>query len=237
MLSPMTIATIQHQLSTPEGFAKAVAPKNSAFSGGLTSLIAGFVGLAINFVQIGSAVDWKGWLIARYFFDAGALEFSSGRGQVWHFIYVYAPIVLIPLGVILLIVHFSTRKRNGAALFADYQARGWVGRQRYSGLKVQNGNTAVDVAFVSHPSISDAELDTIAQQYSAYLATLDKKTLKATSAAALKAGALFGTSAANLSPNLPPALIASQVKGKGEFAVVIPPADGAKKFQILPIKA
>ncbi|WP_460782579.1 hypothetical protein [Microbacterium tumbae] len=232
----MSIATIQHQLSTPEGFAKAVTPRSTAYVGGMTSLIAGVIGLVINFVQLGSAVDWKGWLIARYFFDASALEFSSGRAQMWHFLYVYGPIVLVPLGIVLLIVHFSTRRKNGAALFADYQARGWVGRQRYSGLKVQNGRAQVDVAFISHPSIPDAELDTIAQQYNAYLATLDKKALKATAAAALKAGVLLGTSASNLSPNLPAALTAAQVQGKGEFVAVVPPADGGKKFQVLPVK-
>lgn len=241
MLFAMSIGTVQQQLSTPEGFAKAVTPRSAMYVGGLTSLIAGLFGIAMNIFQLGSASDWNWRLIFRYFFDAQAVEFTgsrSGRAEMWRFLYVYGPIILIPLGVILLIVHFSTRRKNGATLFADFQARGWVGRQRFTGLKVKNGNATVDVVYVSHPSIPDENFDAIVQQHATQIAGLDKKGAKAASAAAIKAGILKGgISAAALTPGLPPEIVAAPVQGKGEFVAVVPPAPGATgKYQVLPIK-
>lgn len=234
----MTLATVQQQLSTPEGFAKAVDAKRSLFSGGLTSLLLGIAGLVINFIQLGSATDWRLWLVFRHFFDAGALEFESSRGQFWHYIIVYAPIILIPLGIILLIMHVVTRKSAGATLFADFQSRGWVGRQRYTGLQVKNGNQNVDTVLVSHPSIADDQFDQIALQFQTYVSSLDKKALKAFTAAATKAGILTGTTAASLAPGTPAEITAAPAQGKGEFAVVIPPAPGTTgKYRVLPLKS
>ncbi|HWV47819.1 MAG TPA: hypothetical protein VN035_00050 [Microbacterium sp.] len=237
----MSIGTVQQQLSTPEGFAKAVTPKSGLYAGGLTSLIAGLFGIAMNIFQLGSASDWNWRLIFRYFFDAQAVEFTgsrAGRAEIWRFLYVYGPIVLVPLGVILLIVHFSTRRKNGATLFADFQSRGWVGRQRFTGLKVKNGNATLDVVYVSHPSIPDENFDAIVQQHATQIAALDKKSTKAASAAAVKAGILKGgISAAALTPGLPPEIVAAPVQGKGEFVAVVPPAPGTTgKYQVLPIK-
>ena len=151
MLVRMTLATVQHQLSTPEGFSKAVDAKRTVGTLGWTSLLLGVAGLVINFIQLGSATDWRLWLVFRLFFQADALEFSSSRGQFWHYIYVYAPLILSPLGIILLFVHFPTRKSAASNLFADFQSRVWVGKQRFTGLQLQNGNQTVATAMVSHP--------------------------------------------------------------------------------------
>jgi hypothetical protein len=234
----MTLATVQHRLSTPEGFAAAVRPRRAPFTLGLTSLALGLGGVAMNLFQLGSASDWEWRLIVRHFFDAQAIEFSgsrAGRAEVWRFLYVYGPIVLIPLGIILLAVHFATRNSAGAALFADFQSRGWVGKQRYTGLKVKNGNADVDTVFISHPSVPDETLEAIAQQFQGQIAALDKKALKATAAAAVKAGILKGASAAALAPGLPPEITVAPVQGKGEFAAVIPPAPGSTTYRVLPI--
>ncbi|MFS0853611.1 hypothetical protein [Microbacterium sp. 179-I 3D4 NHS] len=236
----MTLATVQHQLSTPDGFAKAVSARSATFGIGLTSLLLGLGGIAMNLFQLGSASDWSWRLMFRYFFDAQAIEFSgsrAGRAEVWRFLYVYGPLVLIPLGIILLVVHVATRRSAGAALFADFQARGWVGKQRYTGLKVKNGNNDVDTVFISHPSIPDETFDSIALQYQTQISALDKKALKAAAAAAVKAGALKGTSAAALAPGLPAEVTVAPVQGKGEFAVVVPPAPGTTgKYRVLPLK-
>lgn len=241
MLMPMTLATVQQQLSTPEGFAKAVSARGATFSIGLTSLGLGLAGWAMNIFQLGSASDWNWSLMFRYFFDAQAIEFSgsrAGRAEIWRFLYVYGPIVLIPLGIILLVVHFSTRKTAGASLFADFQSRGWVGKQRYTGLKVKNGNADVDTVFISHPSTPDETFDAIALQYQTHISSLDKKALKATAAAAVKAGILNGTSAAALAQGLPAEITAAPAQGKGEFAVVVPPAPGSSaKYRVLAIKS
>ncbi|GAB3632708.1 hypothetical protein GCM10027421_20610 [Microbacterium shaanxiense] len=236
----MSIATIQQQLSTPPGFAKAVKSTSSTLVAGLISLAAAVFCLGMNTFQLGSASDWNWRLIERYFLTADVIEFTgsrSGRAEIWRFLYVYAPIVLIPLGIILLIVHFSTRSRNGRTLFEDFQSRGWVGRQRYTGMKAQNGRAQVEVVFISHPSIPDETFDATVQQYSAWVASLDKKSLKKTIAAVTKAGALTGLSAAVLSPELPAAITVATVRGSSEFAAVVPPGpDGKGKYRVLEIK-
>lgn len=238
MLGRMTTtATVQQQLSTPEGFAQAVNARGKAFSIGITSLVLGVAGLVINLLQIGSATEWRWWLIFRLFFQADALEFSSGRGQAWHYVYVYAPIVLVPLGIILLIVHLTTRKKAGAALYDDFRSRGWVGKQRYTGLKVKNGNAEVDTVLISHPSMPDETFDAIALQFQTSISALDKKAAKAFAAAAVKAGVLTGASGAAVSPGLPPEITVAPAQGKNEHAVVIPPVPGTTgKYRVLAIK-
>lgn len=234
----MTLTDLQQQLATPEGFAKVVTPKRAAFGVAITSLVLAAAGIVMNLLQLGSASDWDWRLILRFFFDAGAVEFTgsrAGRSEVWRFFAVYGPLVLIPLGIILLIVHFATRRSAGSALFADFQARGWVARQLLPGLKVKNGNADVAIAFFSHPSISDAEYEAVVQHYSGFLRTLDKKGLKAVATAAQRAKVLTGVSVAALAPDLPPVLLAAPVQGNGPFAIVVPAADGTK-VTVLPIK-
>ncbi len=240
MLFCMTIASIQQQLSTPEGFAKAVSAKSAVFGGAVTSLVLGVLGLGINLFQLGSASDWTWSLIGRFFFDAQAVEFQgsgAGRASVWRFFYVYGPLVLVPLAIVLFIVHFSTRRKAGAQLFADFQERGWVGRQRFTGLKVQEGRNQVDVALISHPSVPDETFDAATQRFAAQIGSLDKKALKAANVAAAKAGVMNGVSASALSPELPAELLAAPAQGSGEFAAIIPAAPGGKaKLRMLPIK-
>jgi len=237
MIVPMTLATVQQQLSTPEGFAKAVNARGTAFTAGIASLGLGVVGFVINLVSTGGAVSWHWGLISSYLFRPDLFTYSNTRGQIWAYIYAWAPLILIPLGIILLVVHFSTRKSAGASLFADFQSRGWVGKQRYTGLKVKNGNADVDTVFISHPSTPDETFDAIALQYQTHISSLDKKALKATAAAAVKAGILNGTSAASLAQGLPSEITAAPAQGKGEFAVVVPPAPGSSaKYRVLPIK-
>lgn len=234
----MTIENARQQLSTSEGFAKAVTPKSALFGGGIALLAFGLFCVGMNLFQLGSASDWDWELIGMFFMDADVLEFSgrrAGRAEMWRWIYVWAPVVLIPLGVILLAVHFSTRSKSGAKLFTDFQERGWVGRQLFTGLKVQNGRAQVDLAFISHPSIPDEQFEAIVGQYAGWVQSLDKKTLKKTATAAVKAGVVQGVSAQALSPELPAEITASIAQGSGEYAVVVPPAQGGK-LRVLPVK-
>lgn len=241
MLSSMTITTIQQQLTTPEGFSKAVSPKRAAFGGAVVSLVLSLIGLGMNTFQLGSASGWDWKLIERYFLTADAIEFTgsrSGRAEFFRFLYVYGPIVLIPLAIILFIVHFATRGKAASALYSSFQERGWVGRQLFPGLTVKNGNANVTIALVSHPSIPEEEFTAIVQRYAQYLGSLDKKGLKAVSAAAVKQKVLNGASASVLSPEIPAAIVATPAQGKGEFVAVVPPdASGKGKLQVLPIKA
>ncbi len=235
-----TTTEIQQQLSTPEAFAKAVSPKRTAFAFAITSLVLSAVGIGMNLFQLGSASDWRWNLMFRYFFDAQAIEFTgsrAGRSEMWRFLYVWGPVVLLPLAVILLIVHVSTRRRAGAELFADFRSRGWVAWQLLPGLSVRNGNSTVSVALMSHPSIPLPEFEAAVRRYADHLGTLDKKGMKAVSAAALKAKVVNGVSAAALSPDLPPAILAAPVEGNTPYVIVVPPdAAGKGSLQVRPIK-
>ena len=240
MLSGMTITSIQQQLATPEGFAKAVSPKSTVYGVAITALVLSAIGIGMNLFQLGSASGWQWSLIFRYFFDAQAIEFTgsrSGRSEIWRFLYVYGPIVLLPLGIILLIVHFTTKGKAGAGLYESYRQRGWIGRQLFPGLKVKNGNNEVTVAFISHPTVPDADFEAAAHHYASYLGTLDKKATKAVAAAALKQKVIAGVSAAALAPGVPPAILAAPAQGTGEYVIVVPPdAAGKGSLQVLPIK-
>ena len=235
----MTTTEIQQQLSTPEGFAKAVSPRRTAYGVAITALVLSAAGIALNLFQLGTASDWRWNLMFRYFFDAQAVQFTgsgAGRSEVWRFLYVWGPVVLIPVAVVLLVVHFSTRRKSAAALYADFRARGWVARQLLPGLQVRNGNKDVAIALISHPSIPEQEFEQAVQGYAAYLGTLDKKALKAVSTAALKAKVLKGVSASALAPQLHPAILAAPVEGKGAYVVVVPPdAAGNGTLQVRPI--
>lgn len=238
MLMRMTLATVQQQLSTPEGFSKAVDAKRTVATLGWTSLALGAAAFAFNLFSTGQAVDWNWSLIGMTLFRPDLFEYSSGRGEAWAYVYAFAPIILVPLGIILLIVHFSTRKNAGSTLFADFQSRGWVGKQRYTGLQVKNGNQTVDTVLVSHPSIPDEQFDAIALQFQTYVTSLDKKALKAFTASASKSGVLTGVPAAVIAPGIPAEVLIAPAQGKNEFAVVVPPAPGASgKFKVLPIKS
>lgn len=240
MLAGMTITTIQQQLTTPEGFAKAVSPKRAAFGAAVVCLVLSVIGLGMNTFQLGSASGWDWKLVERYFLTADAVEFTgsrSGRAEFFRFLYVWGPVVLIPIAIILLIVHFATRGKAASALYSDFQSRGWVGRQLFPGLTVKNGNANVVIALVSHPGVPEDEFTAIVQRYAQHLGSLDKKALKAETTAAVKQKVLNGVSASVLSPEIPAAIVATPAQGKGEFVAVVPPdASGRGKFQVLPIK-
>ncbi|ROR93366.1 hypothetical protein EDD28_2778 [Salana multivorans] len=236
----MTTPAIQQHLSTPEGFAKSVAARRPIQGAALACLALGIGGIAMNLFQLGSASDWDWSLMMRFFWDAQAIEFTgsrSGRAEAWRYAYVYGPIVLLPLGLILLGIHLATRSKSAAGLYEAYRERGWVGRQWAVGLTVPNGNAKVAIAFVSHPSVPDAAFEAAGHRYAAYLDSLDKKARKAATTAAVKAGVLTGVSAAALLPDLDPAILAAPLQPKGDFVVVVPPAAGGKgATQVLPIR-
>lgn len=237
----MTIATVQEQLSTPEGFAKAVDAKSTALSGFWVFLVLGLLAVGINLMQLGMASDWDWYMMGRFFMDPEAIEFTgrrAGREEMFRYFAVYAPLACFPLSIFFLVRHFVTRRKVGANRFESFQQRGYVARQRFTGLRVKNGNATTDVVLLSHPSVPDETFETSVQQYAGELAALDKKGTKAAVASATKAGVLAGVSAPRLSPTLPAALTFAPAAGKGEFVVVIPPAPGAKttKTEVLPLK-
>ncbi len=239
MLFGMTIATLQDRLSTPEGFAKAVDAKSGALGAFWTLLVLGLLAVGLNLIQLGSATDWDWYLMGRFFMDPEAIEFTgrrAARGELLRYFAVYGPLILLPLALIALIVHFATRRKNGAKLFRDFQQRGYVGRQRFTGLRVKNGRQQTDIVLISNPQVPEETLDAAAQQYSAELGSLDKKGLKAASTAAVKAGVLQGVSAARLSASLPGDLLVAPAQGKSEYVVVIPSGADGGKLRIIPIK-
>ncbi len=213
------------------------APKG-LLTGAIVSFVAAAAGVGMNLFQLGSASDWNWSLIERYFLSADAIEFTgsrSGRSEIWRFLYVWGPVVLIPLGIILLIVHFATKGNKGAQLFADFQQRGWVGRQRSLGLSAQNGNRPAPLALVGPAAAPDGYVDEPALQFGSWTASLDKKALKALSAAATKANAIKGAPAQAIHENLPADMIVAAEQKGGELVVVIPPAAGVKDYRVLMI--
>jgi len=230
---------IQRQVSTPQGFARAVSATRTVMIAGIVLILIGLGCIGMNLFQLGTASDWEWSLMTRFFFDADAIEFSgrrSGRSEMWRYIYVWAPVAVIPVGIGLLIYHFATNGKSSAGLFADFQSRGWIGRQQQVGLQVKNGNATAQVVFISHPSISDEVFDGAVQHYGSFISGLDKKGLKDVQIAAAKSGVLTGVPAETLMPGAPAGLTAAILKGKSPFVAVIPPNTGAKKFRLLAIK-
>lgn len=226
-------------MSTPEGFAAAVKSKRGLLSGAIISFVAALFCIGINILELGQASDWEWSLIGRFFFDAEVIEFSgrkAGRAEMLRYVWVWGPVILIPLGIILLVAHFMTRKNAGAKLFEEYRSRGFVGIQRQSGLVIQSGKTQMKLALIGNAAAPEGYVDNHAAQYGNYLASLDKKTLKQESATAARVGALKGVSAAQVNPNLPADMVIAPVVGKGDLVAVIPPASGVTPVKVLQIK-
>src|SRR5690606_32918442 len=112
--------------------------------------------------------------IERYFLTPDAIEFTgrrSGVSEIWRFLYVWGPLLLIPLGIVLLILHFAMKGSKGAKLFADFQQRGWVGRQRSLGLSALNGNRPAPLALIGPAAAPDGYVDQPAMQFGSWIAT------------------------------------------------------------------
>lgn len=240
MLFCMTFATVQQQLTTPEGFSKALDVRSAPIGLFWSLILITVLAVGINLFQLGSATDWDWYLMGRYFLDPDAVQFEgyrAGRSEAFRFFAVYAPLVALPLAVIALIVHLSTRGKTGRKRFEAFQQRGWVARQRFTGLRVKSGNQQADTVLLSHPSMPDEAFDAAVFQYASENAALDKKAKKAAARAAVKAGVIQGVSAARLTPTLPGELIIALARGKSEYVVVIPPEPGTNsKIEILPLK-
>lgn len=236
----MSVSELQQQLSTPEGFRKAVKHKSAVFATAVGFLVVGVGCLVFNLLEMGSASDWDWKWIERYFLTPEAVQFTgrrAARGELLRYLWVWGPFILLPIGLILLIVWFATRNKNGASLYADYVARGWVGRQLSTGITIPQGRTQIHTVFISHPSIPDDQFEQIAAQHAAQIAGLDKKTRKSVVNTATRAGIMRGASATALSPQLPAAITMAPTQGKGPYVVVIPPVQQGGKFQLAPVKA
>lgn len=214
------------------------APKG-LLVGALSSLVAAAAFMGMNLFQLGSVSDWDWLYIERYFLTTEAVQFSggrAGRSEMWRFLFVWGPMVLIPLAIVLLILHFAMKGSKGAKLFADFQQRGWVGRQRSLGLSAINGNRPAPLALIGPAAAPDGYVDQPALQFGSWMATLDKKTIKKLSAGATKANAIKGTPAPLVHENLPGDMIVAAEQKGGELVAVIPPATGTKGYKVLMIK-
>ncbi|TXK06192.1 hypothetical protein FVP60_04330 [Microbacterium mitrae] len=236
----MSIAALQNQLSTPAGFAAAVKQPKGLLTGAIASLVVAAAGIGMNLFQLGSASNWNWMLIERYFLSPDAVTFEGRRSAVsefWRYLYVWAPLVLIPLGIVLLVIYFATKKSAGAKLFAEFQQRGWVGVQRSLGLNAMNGNKPAPLVLIGRADAPAGTVDEQAMHFGGWVASLDKKSLKQLSGQATKAGAIKGVSASAVHANLPADMVVAATQKDGELVVVIPPASGATKgFKVLPIK-
>lgn len=226
---------MQQQLSTPSGFAAAVQPKNSLFRSAIACFVVAAICLGFNIFQLGSSFAWDFEWMMMHFFDL-ASDGTRARAAGFRWFVVWAPIVAIPLGIVLLALHFAKRKGSGEAMFNNFQQRGWIGRQVPLNLEIQNGNARVALALMGPADGQPGELEHQAAQYGQWLATLDKKTLKQTAAAAAKAGALGGVSAQEIAPAFTPGTAIVPVDAKAALFAVIPPASGPKGYTVLRIK-
>ncbi len=215
------------------------APKG-LLTGAIGSLVAAVFMVGMNLFQLGDASGWDWKLIERYFLTADAIEFTgrrSGVAEMLRYVWVWGPVLMVPLGIVLLILHFAMKGRKGAQLFADFQQRGWIGRQRSLAVSVQNGKTQTPIALVGPAAAPEGYVDQPAMQFAEWTKTLDKKGIREVSNAALKAGALIAAAAPTVHPNLPADMIVTKEQKGGELVVVIPPANGASKgHKVLMIK-
>ncbi len=217
----------------------------------VTSLLLGLGGIIANLFFLTLASDFNGRWILRHLFDPGAITFTgrgAWQGVLLRIFGIYAPMILIPAGVILLLVYVTTRRSALASRYAEFQSRGWVARRAPLDLRAKVKGAQTDpraqrrVAFISHPDLPDDDFARIVTDYNRHLATLNAATRDSLASTVVSVGQGKGISAATLSANLPAEITACAFPGrvKSRFAVVIPPTDEAtgKKARrlVLPIK-
>ncbi len=236
----MSLRTTQQRLSTRRGFSKAATAKSSLPIWGWTSIALGVAGVVYNFYE----------LFRRFGFDLGAVfgNFFSSRQQleptsmfgfldVLRFAAIWAPVVLIPLGLILLLVRNLQKRGAGVGHYDAYAHGGWVGRMRYTALHLPHGGTLVPIAFISHPAIDDAAYESAVSAFSTSVDAMTEEDRRTLAQTAEKAGVLKGAIPAELvDPATPAGLVAVAGIAPSEWVAVVPPINGHGRTAVVPLR-
>lgn len=128
-LTPWTAPDpVVRQLSDAQGFQKAVAPSSAAAKAFGILLVIGLALLAYNLVSVFrtmSEYDAGSDRFFEVFFSTTGENFSTDPMLV---AYVWGPIILIPLAIIMLVVSKLTRGKRTQAAFAAYSRDGYVAK-------------------------------------------------------------------------------------------------------------
>ena len=229
----MSLTQVNTDLSTADGFNRRVVVARPAISvaKGLIALAA--LALAYNlFSTFRSWADHPGLDFFRIFLSTGDDDPVS---TIWFTFLIWAPIIVLPLALIFYIYARTTAQRVEHAAYLDYASNGYVVTQRPLGFAAMNGNAAVQVQLLSHPSVTPEAYEQAYSAITAHLASLDKKTLKKT-AASLGKVASAPLPATQLVPTVPPQLLLSGPIGKTEWVAVLPPTAAGGKTRYFAVK-
>lgn len=236
----MSLTDIQQRLSTHHGFVKAITTKSSLTFWGWTAIIAGVAGIAYNLYFLFSHFGAQfGAVFGNFFAPLSLLKTGSSVGfaDYVRYVYVWAPLVLIPLGIVLLLIREFQKRHAGVGHYKAYAHGGWPGRLRYTALHIPNAGPIVPVAFVSHPGVADADFENAVSQFSTKVDAMAESDRKALAQAADKAGVLKGAiPAQTVDADAPNGLIAVANVAPSEWVAVVPPINGHGRTAVLPLR-
>jgi hypothetical protein len=229
----MSLVQLQTELSTADGFARRVVVARTAVSAAKGLLVVAGIALAYNlFSTIKTLAEYPSADFLGVFLST---EGDNPVSTIWFTFLVWGPIIVLPLALIFYIYARSTAQRVDHAAFLDFSHNGYVITQRPLGFAAMNGNTAVQVQLLSHPSVSDEAYNQAFADISGHLASLDKKARKKT-ATSLGKVASAPLPATQLLATVPPELLLSGPIGKTEWVAVLPPSTASAKTRYFAVK-
>lgn len=225
----MSLTQVNADLSTADGFARRVVVARPAVTIAKALIAVAALAFAYNlFSTFRTIMEHPGLNFLRVFL-------STDGGNPYFVILVWAPIIVLPLALIFWVYARSTAQRVEHAAYLDYAANGYIVSQRPLGFAAMNGNQAVPVQLLSHPSVTPESFEQAYAAITAHLASLDKKALKKTAASLGKvAGA--PQPATTLVPTVPPVLQLSGPIGKTEWIAVLPSKTAGGKTRYFAVK-
>lgn len=229
----MSNAQVQTEISTADGFARRVVVARPAVSVAKGLIAVAAIALAYNlFSTIRTLADYPGASFLQVFLST---EGDNPVSSIWFTLLVWAPIVVLPLALIFYIYARTTAARVDNAAYLDFASNGYVVTQRPIGFAAMNGNNAVQVHLLSHPSVTPEAYEQAYAAIAAHLASLDKKALKktATSLGKVASGPLPAT---QLVPTVPAELLLSAPIGKTEWVAVLPASAAGAKTRYFAVK-
>ena len=229
----MSLTQVQTDLSTADGFNRRVVVARPAISVAKGLIAVAALALAYNlFSTFRTWADHPGLDFLRIFLST---EGDNPVSSLWFTLLVWGPIIVLPLALIFYIYARTTAQRVEHAAYLDYASNGYVVSQRPLGFNAMNGNTAVPVQLLGHPSVTPEAFEQSYAAITGYLSSLDKKTLKKTAASLGKVSSA-PQPATQLVPTVPAELQLSGPIGKTEWVAVLPPSTAGGKTRYFAVK-
>lgn len=229
----MSLAQVQTELSTADGFARRVVVARPAVT--IAKALVAIAVLALAYNLFSTFRTWADHPGLDFFSIFLSTQGDNPVSSIWFTLLVWGPIVVLPLALIFWIYSRSTAQRVDSAAYLDFSSNGYVVSQRPLGFAAMNGNTAVQVQLLSHPAVTPEAYDQAYAAITAHLATLDKKAVKktASSLGKISSGPLPAT---QLLATVPPELLLSAPVGKTEWVAVLPPSTAGGKTRYFAVK-